>query len=98
MVKTKTVSFKRFSTKNRKNQKTESAKIEDSSFHNYSHSNQKSMTNLEHLPHIPKTTLVVIPIEQLTEIMQGIDLRFVQMHRCVFPLPQGVLADRKSVV
>ena len=72
MAKTTTVSFKRFRTKNGKNQKTESAKIEDSSFHNHSHFNHKTMTNLENLPHIPKTTLVVIPIEQLAEMMQGI--------------------------
>ncbi len=102
MVKTKTVPFKRFSTKNGKNQKAESPKMEGSHSHHYSHFNQKTnsnqksnsnsnqnsipkfnqnsnpkfntncMTNLEVLPQTPKTTIVVVDLVQLAEMMQGI--------------------------
>ena len=112
MVKTKTVPFKRFSTKNQKNQKTESATMEESTLQNRSNSNQRTatnsnqrtatnsnqnsvksfnqnsmksfnqnpitnfnqnpMTNLEHSPQNHNTTLVIVSIEQLAEMMQGI--------------------------
>ena len=105
MVKTKTVPFKRFSTKNQKNQKAESAKMEESTLQNRSYFNQRtsatnsnqrtvanlnqnsitnsnqrtatnfnknSMTNLENFPQNHNTTLVIVSIEQLAEMMQGI--------------------------
>lgn len=97
MIKTKTVPFKRFSTKRKKNQqKIESAKIEKSTLQNCSgfsqrtktgfnqksmtnsnqrtvtNFNQKPMTNLENFPQNHNTTLVVVSIEQLAEMMQGI--------------------------
>lgn len=50
MAKTKTVPLKRFSAKNQKNQKTSSAKIEESVFQNRSNSNQNPMKNFNQNP------------------------------------------------
>lgn len=128
MANTKTVPFKRFSTKHKKNQqKAESAKSEESNLKNHSrfsqkpmmssnknpmtHSNQnpttnfnqksvtnfnqesmtnfnkKPMTNLEHFPQNHNTTLVVVPIEQLADMMQGILRAELANHKSTQQIP-----------
>lgn len=45
----------------------------------------KSMTNLQHSTETPKTTLVVIPLEQLTEIMTEVVKIELQKHQAQHP-------------
>lgn len=47
--------------------------------------NLKTMTNLEHSADTPKTTLVVIPLEQLTEIMTNVVQMELKKHQAQNP-------------